>query len=69
MWDYLTDSNRWFLIDVDLAKMYLNWFDRVPLELAMDPTGGFDLEARWRAYMRYSYGFSDYRWVYGSEPS
>ena len=69
MWDYLTDSNRWFLIDVDLARMYLNWFDRVPLELAMDPTGGFDLEARWRAYMRYSYGFSDYRWVYGSEPS
>ena len=69
MWDYLTDSNRWFLLDMDLAKLYLNWFDRVALELAIDPTGGFDLEARWRAYMRYSYGFSDYRWVYGSEPS
>jgi len=69
VWDYLTDSNRWFLIDTDLSKLYLNWFDRVPLELAIDPTGGFDLEARWRAYMRYSYGWSDFRWVIGSEPS
>lgn len=69
MWDYLTDANRWFLIDLDLAKMYLNWFDRVPLEIAIDPTGGFDLEARWRGYMRYSYGWSDFRWVYGSEAS
>ena len=69
MWDYLTDSNRWFLIDMQLAKLYLNWFDRVPLEIALDPRGGFDLEARWRGYMRYSHGWSDYRFVYGSEPS
>ena len=69
MWDYLTDSNRWFLIDTSLAKLYLNWFDRVPMEIALDPRGGFDLEARWRGYMRYSHGWSDYRFVYGSEAS
>jgi len=69
VWDYLTDSNRWFLLDTQLSRLYLNWFDRVPIEIALDPSGGFDLEARWRAYVRYSYGFSDYRWVYGSEDS
>lgn len=65
VWDYLTDANNWFLIDSMLAKLYLNWFDRVPLEFAMDPTSDFTLEARFRGYMRYSYGWSDWRWVYG----
>ena len=65
VWDYLTDANNWFLIDRGLMKMYLNWFDRVPLEFAMDPTSDFRLEARFRGYMRYSYGWSDWRWVYG----
>ena len=69
MWDYLTDSNAWFLIDSQLAKLYLNWFDRVPLEILLDPTSDFHLEARWRGYMRYSYGWSDYRFVIGSNPS
>ena len=65
VWDYLTDANNWFLIDSQLAKLYLNWFDRVPMEFAADPTGDYTLEARFRGYMRYSYGWSDWRWVYG----
>lgn len=69
VWDYLTDDNAWFLIDPDLAGLYLNWFNRVPLEIAMDPTSDFHLEARWRGYMRYSYGYSDWRFVIGSNPS
>jgi phage major head subunit gpT-like protein len=69
VWDYLTDSNAWFLIDTGLSKLYLNWFDRVPLELAMDPTSDFHLEARWRGYMRYSYGWSDFRFIIGCNPS
>jgi len=69
VWDYLTDANAWFLIDPDLAKLYLNWFDRVPLEIAMDPMSNYQLEARWRAYMRYSVGWSDWRWVVGCNPS
>jgi phage major head subunit gpT-like protein len=69
VWDYLTDANAWFMIDSGLAKLYLNWFDRVPLEFEMDPTSDFRLEARFRGYMRYSYGWSDWRWVYGNNPS
>ncbi len=65
VWDYLTDTNNWFLIDQTLAKLYLQWFDRKPLEFAMDPTSDFSLEARFRGYMRYSYGWSDWRWIYG----
>jgi phage major head subunit gpT-like protein len=69
VWDYLTDENNWFMLDPALAKMYLNWFDRVPLEFSMDPTSDFNLEAKFRGYMRYSYGFSDWRWVYGHQVS
>ena len=69
VWDYLTDANAWFMLDSQLAKMHLLWVDRVPLEFEMDPTSDFRLEARFRGYMRYSYGWSDWRWVYGNNPS
>ena len=65
VWDYLTDANNWFMLDSGLAMMYLNWFDRVPLEFMADPTSDYTLEARFRGYMRYSYGWSDWRFVYG----
>lgn len=67
VWDYLTDTNNWFLVDSMMAGMYLNWYDRVPMEFAMDPTSDFSLEARFRGYMRYSYGWDDWRWIYGHE--
>jgi len=65
VWDYLTDANNWFLIDSTLAKQQLHWLDRIPLEFAMDPTSDFNLVAKYRGYMRYTYGWSDFRWVYG----
>jgi hypothetical protein len=67
VWDYLTDANNWFMADNRLMKMFLNWFDSEPLEFAADPTSDYRLEARYRGYMRYSYGWSDWRWVYGHE--
>ncbi len=68
VWDYLEDDNAWFLIDSHYAKMFLNWFDRVPLEFAM--TEDFDtLVAKFRAYMRYSAGYSDWIWIFGNNPS
>jgi hypothetical protein len=65
VWDYLTDANNWFMIDSALASLYLNWFNRVPMEFAMDPTSDFTLEARFRGYQRYSYGWSDWRFCFG----
>lgn len=65
VWDYLTDANNWFLIDSQFGKQHLKWYERVPLEFALDPTSDFRLEARFRGYMRYSLGWSDWKWVYG----
>ena len=68
-WDYLTDANAWFLIDSRAGKQALKWVERTPLEFALDPTSDFNLQSKWRGYMRYSYGFKDWRWVYGNNPS
>ena len=65
VWDYLTDATDWWLIDSRLAKLYLKFINRIPLEFSMDPTSDFRLEARFRGYTRYSVGWSDWRWVYG----
>jgi phage major head subunit gpT-like protein len=64
VWDYLSDSNNWFFIDSLMASQFLNWFDRVALEFNKDKD--FDtLKARFSAYMRYSFGHSDWRFIYG----
>lgn len=68
VWDYLTNPDAWFLMDSRYTKLFLNWFDRVPLEFAMEEE--FDtLVAKFRAYMRYECGWSDWIWIYGSNPN
>jgi phage major head subunit gpT-like protein len=64
VWHYLTDANNWFLVDRRRMSQFLNWFDRVPLEFAAEPD--FDtLQRKYRAYMRYSFGYDDARFCYG----
>ena len=65
---WLTDTNRWFVVDSALAKQHLKWWDRI------DPTFAAEddfntLIRRYRGRMRYSYGWSDFRWIIGSEAS
>lgn len=68
VWDYLTDANAWFLIDSTLSKKYLKWYFRVKPEFgAMEDFDTF--QRKYRGYMRYSYGWSDWRFVVGSNPS
>jgi hypothetical protein len=62
---YLSDANNWFMIDSKLAPMHLLWFWRVRPEIAMDPSSDYQLVAKYRGYMRYSYGWDDARWIYG----
>jgi phage major head subunit gpT-like protein len=64
---YLTDSNNWFMIDPNMARDHLIWYWRVRPDLAIDPTSDFNLVAKYRGYMRFSYGFDDWRWIYGHE--
>lgn len=65
VWDnYLTSSTRWFMVDSRLMKEFLLWFDRIKPEFYKDSE--FDtLVAKFAGYMRYSYGWSDWRWIYG----
>lgn len=63
--NYLTDNNNWFLVDSNMMKMFLLWFDREPVQFFKDRD--FDsLQAKFAAYAYYSFGWSDWRWVYGS---
>jgi hypothetical protein len=63
-WEYLNDSNNWFMMDSALRRQHLHWWDRVSLEFAQAE----DLDtliAKWRGYCRYANGHDDWRWVLG----
>lgn len=67
-WIYLSDVNDWWMADGTLMKQSLKWIDRVPIEFGM--VEDFDtFTGRWRAYMRYSLGWTNWRWVIGSQVS
>ncbi len=66
---YLTDSNAWFVIDSNMAKMgMLKWVNRI-----LPAFSGFDepkvLQRNFQGRMRYARGWSDWRWIIGSNPS
>lgn len=64
IWHYLTDANNWFMIDSGRMRQALLWYERIPLEFKQEED--FDtLQARFRAYMRYSYGWRDWAWIFG----
>ncbi len=65
VWDEIVSQYSWFAIDSRLMKLNLLWFDRVKLELNKD-TAFNTYEARFSAYMEYSYGWRDYVWVFGN---
>jgi phage major head subunit gpT-like protein len=66
VWNFLTDTNNWFMIDSKYMKLFLKWFDRIPQEFNKDKD--FDTYiSKWSTYGRYSYGFSDWKWIYGHQ--
>ena len=66
VWDYLTDSDNWFLVDSKYAKMFLKWFNRIGVEFNKDKD--FDTYiSKWSVYTRYSFGFSEWTWIYGNQ--
>jgi hypothetical protein len=65
-WHYLTSSTRWFMIDTNLMKQSLDWFNREPFDVKLRDGDDRTYEVFWRAYMRYSYGWSGWQWVAGS---
>lgn len=68
VWDFLTDTNNWFMIDASMMKDFLQWFDRIPLEFAQDKSFETYI-AKYSAYMRFAFGWSDWRFIYGHNVS
>lgn len=67
-WNYMTDTNNWFMMDSSMKKQMLHWVDRTPIEFAM--VEDFDtLLAKWRAYCRYSNAHTDWRFIFGANVS
>ena len=68
VWDRLTDANAWFLIDSTMMKQHLIWQWRIRPEFS--EAEDFDgLTAKFRGYMRYGIGWTDWRFIYGQNPS
>jgi hypothetical protein len=67
-WNYLTDTNNWFMCDGGMRKMAAIWYERVPLEFGRaDEFDTFIMKHR--AYMRYSQMWNDWRWIVGAQVS
>ena len=68
VWNRLTDSNAWFLIDSRMMKRFLKFQWRIRPEFAQ--AEDFDgIMAKFRGYMRYGIGWTDWRWIMGQNPS
>lgn len=67
-WNYMTDTNNWFMCDSAMRKAALFWWDRIPVEFGF--IEDFDtLVAKWRGYMRYAMAWVDWRWAMGHQVS
>ncbi len=67
VWNYLTDSDAWFLVDEVRMRQSLMWINREPFSIDLDTGASTIPQAIFHASMRYGYGFTDWRWVVGSE--
>ena len=64
VWDYLTSTTAWFLIDA--SQNPLKWVNREYKGLE-GPEYDFDTKsAKWSVVDRFTVGFSDWRGIYGS---
>ena len=67
-WEYLLDTNDWFMMDNSMMKDALKWVDRVKAEFGM--VEDFDtFVGKWRLYARYGLGWRDWRWILGAQVS
>lgn len=66
--NYFTSNKNWFMVDSTYMKQFLLWFDREPVQFFKDQDFGI-LAASFAGYMRYSYGWSDFPWIWGNNPA
>ncbi len=64
-WQFLDDSDNWFMIDSVGMRMSLFWFDRIPFGITQGAMTMTQVQIKYPLYARYSYGYTDWRWIYG----
>lgn len=65
VWSFLTDADAWFMVDSELSREFLIWYERIAPEL--NASRDFDtFIARFSVYNRFSRGWDDWRWIAGS---
>lgn len=63
-----TDTNNWWMVDLDAMKKDLVWIDRITPEVKR--TSDFSTYIlRIAVYFRCAYGFLDWRWIFGHSVS
>jgi phage major head subunit gpT-like protein len=68
VWEYLNDTNNWWIHDSGMRRKSIFWIDRVQKEFKQ--VEDFDtLVAKFRCYMRYSFAWVDWRHVLGAQVS
>lgn len=65
---YVT-GNKWFVIDGMMARQVLKWYDRLMPTFDVDDDKSSTLVRSYLGRMRYSFGWTDFRFVVGSNAS
>jgi len=59
-----TDTNNWYMVDLDAQKESAIWLDRIKPEISSQVDFNTYLKEV-AVYMRHAYGYIDWRWIYG----
>lgn len=65
----LISGKKWFVVDGPMAMMQMIWYWRIQAYFDVDDDKATTLVRSFFGRMRYSYGWQDFRWVVGSNPS
>lgn len=65
VWDYLTNAKDWWMLDMNYTRRFLRWYNRKNLE--MEIVEQTTTHVIYEFYMRYSYGWVDWRFAYGND--
>lgn len=63
----LTGTKAWFMTDSVLRNSLVNWYEREPFQLMLVKEDTVSIT--WQAKLHYSFGFDDWRWIYGHNPA
>ena len=62
-------GKKWFVVDGPMAQQVLKWYDRIPVQFNSADDTVNTLVRSYVGRTRYSFGWADFRFVVGSNPS